>query len=158
MHTDCPHYYRFHEPSESEEDSTARLADNLERLILAENPATVAAFIAEPSMGAEGVLVPPDSYFPKIQRVLKKYDILSINDEVITGFGRMGNPFAAQTFDLQPATISLAKSLTSAYLPPSAVMIPEFIYQAVAEVSNGECSATALPIAVIPSRPRWESR
>ena len=136
LHTDCPHYYRFHEPGESEEDFTTRLADNLERLILAENPDTVAAFIAEPIMGAGGVLVPPDSYFPKIQRVLKKYDVLFIDDEVITGFGRTGNPFAAQTFDLQPATISLAKSLTSAYLPLSAVMIPEFIYQAVAEVSK----------------------
>ena len=75
LHTDCPHYYRFHEPGESEEDFTSRLADNLERLILAENPDTVAAFIAEPIMGAGGVLVLPDSYFPKIQQVLKKYAV-----------------------------------------------------------------------------------
>ena len=81
-------------PGESEEDFTTRLADNLEQLILAENPDTVAAFIAEPIMGAGGVLVPPDSYFPKIQQVLKKYDVLFIDDEVITGFGRTGNPFA----------------------------------------------------------------
>ena len=87
-------------------------------------------------MGAGGVIVPPDSYFPKIQAVLKKYDVLFIDDEVVTGFGRTGNPFGADTFDLQPDTVTLAKSLTSAYMPLSAVMIPEFIYQAILEASE----------------------
>ena len=136
LHTDCPHYYRFAEPGESEDDFTTRLANNLEKLILDEDPDTVAAFIAEPIMGAGGVLVPPDSYFPKIQQVLKKYDVLFIDDEVITGFGRTGNPFAVDTFDLKPDTMSLAKALSGAYMPLSAVMIPEFMYQAMAEISK----------------------
>ena len=105
-------------------------------MILDEGPDTIGAFIAEPIMGAGGVLVPPDSYFPKIQQVLKKYDVLFIDDEVITGFGRTGNPFGAQSFDLKPDTMSMAKSLTSAYQPLSAVMLPEFMYQAIAEISK----------------------
>ena len=136
FHTDCPHYYRYAEPGESEDTFTTRLAANLEKLILDEGPDTVAAFIAEPIMGAGGVIVPPGSYFPKIQTVLKKYDVLFIDDEVVTGFGRTGNPFGADTFDLQPSTMTLAKSLTSAYMPLSAVMIPEFMYQAIAEISK----------------------
>ncbi|MGR8918820.1 MAG: aminotransferase [Gammaproteobacteria bacterium] len=136
LHTDTPHYYRFAEPGESEDDFTTRLANNLEKLILDEDPDTVGAFIAEPIMGAGGVLVPPDSYFPKIEKVLKKYDVLFIDDEVICGFGRTGNPFGAQTFDLHPDTMSLAKSLSSAYMPLSAVMVPEFMYQAIEDVSR----------------------
>ncbi|MEQ8663129.1 MAG: aminotransferase [Gammaproteobacteria bacterium] len=136
LHTDCPHHYRFAEPGESEEAFASRLAGNLEALILREDPDTVAAFIAEPIMGAGGVLVPPATYFEKVQQVLRKYDILFIADEVITGFGRTGNPFAAQTFDLAPDTMSLAKALTSAYMPLSAVMISEPIYQAIAAISK----------------------
>lgn len=136
LHTDCPHYYRFAEPGESEDEFTTRLAANLEKLIVDEDPDTVAAFIAEPIMGAGGVLVPPDSYFPKIQQVLKKYDVLFIDDEVITGFGRTGHPFGADTFGLKPDTMSLAKSLTSAYMPLSAVMLPEFMFQAIVEISK----------------------
>ena len=136
LHTDCPHYYRFAEAGESEDEFTTRIVGNLEALILEEGPDTIAAFIAEPIMGAGGVLVPPDSYFPKVQAVLKKYEILFIDDEVITGFGRTGNPFGADTFDLKPDTMTLAKSLTSAYQPLSAVMIPEFMYQAIAEISK----------------------
>lgn len=136
LHTDCPHYYRFAEPGETEDEFTTRLAGNLEQMILDEGPDTIGAFIAEPIMGAGGVLVPPDSYFPKIQQVLKKYDVLFIDDEVVTGFGRTGNPFGVQTFGLEPSTMTLAKSLTSAYMPLSAVMIPEFIYQAIAEISK----------------------
>ena len=136
LHTDCPHYYRNALAGESEEQFTSRLAKNLEDLILKEGPETVAAFIAEPIMGAGGVIVPPDSYFPKIQAILKDYDVLFIADEVVTGFGRTGNPFGADTFDLKPDTMTLAKSLTSAYMPLSAVMIPEFIYQAILEASQ----------------------
>ncbi|MCB1746245.1 MAG: aminotransferase class III-fold pyridoxal phosphate-dependent enzyme [Gammaproteobacteria bacterium] len=136
LHTDCPHHYRFAEPGESEAEFATRLAASLEAMILREDPDTVAAFIAEPIMGAGGVLVPPETYFEKVQAVLRKYDILFIADEVITGFGRTGEPFAAQTFDLAPDTMSLAKALTSAYMPLSAVMIPEFMYQAIAEISK----------------------
>ena len=136
FHTDCPHFYRNAMEGESEEEFTTRLANNLEDLILKEGPDTVAAFIAEPIMGAGGVIVPPDSYFPKIQSVLKRYDVLFIADEVVTGFGRTGNPFGSDTFNLKPDTMTLAKSLTSAYMPLSAVMIPDFIYQAIFEASK----------------------
>jgi 4-aminobutyrate--pyruvate transaminase len=136
LHTDCPHHYRYAEPGESEEDFATRLADNLEKLILAEGPETVAAFIAEPVMGAGGVIVPPATYFDKIQPVLKKYDVLFIVDEVICGFGRTGNMFGTETYNLQPDMITVAKALSSAYLPISAVMISEPIYRALVQQSE----------------------
>jgi len=131
LHADCPHYYHFAEPGESEADFATRLADNLEKLILQEDPETVAAFIAEPVMGAGGVLVPPRTYFDKIQPVLKKYDVLFIADEVICGFGRTGNMFGCQTFGLQPDMISVGKALSSGYAPISAVMVNDRVYRAV---------------------------
>ncbi|MGH6958992.1 MAG: aminotransferase class III-fold pyridoxal phosphate-dependent enzyme, partial [Dongiaceae bacterium] len=91
LHTDCPHHYRFAQPGESEELFADRLAASLEAMILSEGPDTVAAFIAEPVMGAGGVLLPPRTYFEKIQQVLRKYDVLFVADEVICGFGRTGN-------------------------------------------------------------------
>jgi len=136
LHTDVPYYYRFAEPGESEEDFSTRLAENLEKMIVAEDPETVAAFIAEPVMGAGGVLVPPAGYFEKIQAVLNKYDIMFIVDEVITGLGRTGNPFGSQTFNIKPDTMSLAKALTSAYQPLSAVVIPEKMYTAIVSASE----------------------
>jgi 4-aminobutyrate--pyruvate transaminase len=129
-HTDCPHYYRFQEAGETEEQFATRLADNLDKQIQAEGPDTVAAFIAEPVMGAGGVIVPPKTYFEKIQKVLKKYDVLFIADEVICGFGRTGNMFGTETFGLKPDMMVVAKALSSAYLPISGVMMTEAIYQA----------------------------
>lgn len=136
LHTDCPHHYRFAEPGETEEEFATRLAQNLEELIIREGPDTVAAFIAEPVMGAGGVIVPPRTYFEKIHTVLKKYDILFIDDEVICGFGRTGNTFGCQTFDFTPDTMSVAKSLSSSYLPIGAVLIPDYIYEAMLEESR----------------------
>lgn len=133
--TDCPHHYRFCLEGESEEDFSTRLADNLERLILAEGPDTVAAFFAEPVMGAGGVIVPPAGYFPKIQAVLRKYDVLLVADEIITGFGRTANMFGCQTFGLEPDMISMAKALSSAYAPISALMVNERIYSILQEQS-----------------------
>jgi 4-aminobutyrate---pyruvate transaminase len=130
LHTDCPHHYRFAEPGETEEEFATRLAESLEALIQREDPDTVAAFIAEPVMGAGGVILPPKTYFEKVQPVLAKYDILFIDDEVICGFGRTGNMFGAETYDLKPDSVSVAKALSSAYLPISAVMIPERMYEA----------------------------
>lgn len=135
-HVDCPHYYRFAEPGESEADFVARLAKNLEDFILAEGPDSIAAFFAEPVMGAGGVILPPKDYFPAIQKVLKKYDILSVSDEVICGFGRTGNWWGAQTFSYQPDFISCAKQLSSAYLPISAVLVPEHVYEAIRDNSG----------------------
>ena len=128
LHTDCPHHYRFAEPGESEEAFATRLAANLERLIEREGADTIAAFIAEPVMAGGGVLVPPRTYFEKIQAVLARHDILFIADEVVTGFGRTGNPFGSHTFGIKPDTVTLAKALTSSYQPLSAVVLPEKMY------------------------------
>lgn len=136
MHTSCPHYYRFGQDGESEEDFATRCAAELESMILEEGPETVAAFIAEPVMGAGGVITPPKTYFEKIQAVLKKYDVLFIADEVICGFGRTGNMWGCQTYDLKPDMITCAKALSSAYLPISAVMINEKVADAIVKNSG----------------------
>ncbi|MDE2228907.1 MAG: aspartate aminotransferase family protein [Alphaproteobacteria bacterium] len=135
-HADCPHHYRFAHPGESEEDFATRLAENLELMIQREDPDTVAAFIAEPVMGAGGVIVPPRTYYEKIQKVLTKYDVLFIADEVITGFGRTGKMFGTETFDLKPDIITVAKALSSAYLPISATVVSDAIYQVLADESD----------------------
>jgi len=136
IHTDCPHHYRFAEKGESEEDFATRLANNLEQLILREGPDTVAAFIAEPVMAAGGVLVPPRTYFEKIQAVLARYDVLFIADEVVCAFGRTGQAFGSQTFNIKPDTMTMAKALTSSYQPLSAVVIPEKMYAPMLEASR----------------------
>jgi len=135
-HTMTPDYYREGEPGESEEDFASRCAQALEDLIVEEGPETVAAFIAEPVMGAGGVVIPPKTYFEKVQAVLKKHDVLMVADEVICGFGRTGNMWGSQTYGIKPDILTCAKALSSAYLPISAVMISEEIYQALR--SNSE--------------------
>lgn len=122
-HTSTPHFWKGAAPGETEAQFTARLAGEFEAMILAEGPDTVAAFIAEPIMGAGGVLVPPAGYFPAIAAICRKYDILMISDEVICGFGRTGAWFGAQTFDYEATSISMAKQLTGSYIPLSAVAI-----------------------------------
>ena len=136
LHTDSPFYYREAQQGETEDDFTTRLANNLEDLIQAEGPETIAAFIAEPVLGAGGVVVPPDGYYTKTQDVLRRHRIFFIDDEVVCGFGRTGNPFGAQTFAIEPTTMSLAKALSSAYLPISATLIPEFMYDPFIEASR----------------------
>ncbi|MEC8726235.1 MAG: aspartate aminotransferase family protein [Pseudomonadota bacterium] len=132
LHTDMPHYYRFSEGGESEEDFATRCAENLEELIKKEGPDTVAAFFAEPVMGAGGVIVPPPTYFEKIQAVLQKYDILLVADEVICGFGRTGEMWGSQTLGLRPDILTCAKALTSGYLPISAVIINNRVFDTIA--------------------------
>jgi 4-aminobutyrate---pyruvate transaminase len=129
-HADCPHHWRYAHPGESEEQFADRMADSLDQQIQREDPETVAAFIAEPVMGAGGVIVPPKSYFPKIQRVLRKHDVLMIADEVICGFGRTGYMFGSETFGIEPDIVTVAKALSSAYLPISATIVSEPIYRA----------------------------
>ena len=136
LHTDCPHYYRGAEDGETEEDFATRCAENLESMIIDEGPDTVAAFFAEPVMGAGGVIVPPPTYFEKIQAVLKKYDVLMVADEVICGFGRTANMWGTQTFGMKPDMITCAKALSSAYIPIAALMISEPIYQALVKQSE----------------------
>jgi 4-aminobutyrate--pyruvate transaminase len=129
-HTDNPNYYRFSHDGESEEDFATRMAGNLEKLILAEGPDTVAAFFAEPVQGGGGAITPPASYFAKIQAILKKYDVLFVADEVICGFGRTGNMWGSQTYNLQPDMLSCAKALSASYQPISALMISDKIHDA----------------------------
>lgn len=136
LHTANPHHYRMAEAGESEQDFSARMADELDAMIQREDPDTVAAFIAEPVMGAGGVILPPEGYFEKIQAVLDKYDILFIVDEVICGFGRTGNMFGSETYNLRPDTISVAKAITSAYAPLGAITVSEDVYQAMLDESR----------------------
>ncbi len=136
-HTATPHYWRGAEPGETEAAFTARLAAEFEALILAEDPDTVAAFIAEPVMGAGGVIMPPQGYFPAMAEVCRKYDILMISDEVICGFGRTGEWFGAQTLDFPANAMSMAKQLTSGYLPLSAVAIDRGMAEVI-EANSGK--------------------
>lgn len=136
LHTDCPHFFRYAEPGESEEDFATRLADNLEKMILREGPETVGAFIAEPVMGAGGVFPPPATYFEKVQKVLAKYDVLFIVDEVVCGYGRTGQMFGSDTYGLKADILTTAKGLSSGYAPISAVMVNEKVYGPVAANSG----------------------
>ena len=136
IHVGTPHHYHNAQPGESEEDFATRLAAELEEVILKEGPETVAAFYAEPFMGAGGVIIPPATYFEKIQVVLKKYDVLMCVDEVIAGFFRSGNYWGSQTFGIQPDILVCAKALSAAYLPISAVMVNERVFQGIAEGSS----------------------
>jgi 4-aminobutyrate--pyruvate transaminase len=135
LHTDCPHYYREGQPGETEDEFVDRIIGNLDRLINKVGPETVAAFFAEPIQGAGGLIVPPESYFPKLQAVLKKYDILLVADEVITGFLRTGNYWGCQTVGMKPDMVTCAKALSSAYLPIGAVTIPTFMHDAMVKNS-----------------------
>jgi 4-aminobutyrate---pyruvate transaminase len=130
LHTACPHHYRFAADGESEEAYAARLAGELDELISREGPETVAAFIAEPVMGAGGVIVPPQTYFERIGAVCAKHDVYMIADEVICGFGRLGTRFGSQALGFRPDGMSLAKALSSGYAPIAAVLVPERMYEA----------------------------
>ena len=136
LHTSCPHFYRYGVEGETETEFATRMADDLEALILKEGPETVAGFIAEPVMGAGGVMTPPDTYFEKIAAVLAKYDVRFIVDEVICGFGRTGKWFGTQTYNIKAHSISMAKAITSAYFPMSALTIEEDLYQAMLDESR----------------------
>ncbi|MGE0765276.1 MAG: aminotransferase [Hyphomicrobiaceae bacterium] len=135
-HTEFPNYYRNHLPGESEQEFSTRMAQALEDLILAEGPETVAAFWAEPVMGAGGAVLPPDGYFEKIQAVLEKYDVLFVADEVICGFGRTGNMWGSQTYKLKPDMISCAKALSAGLQPISALLMNERVFQALMTQSD----------------------
>jgi 4-aminobutyrate--pyruvate transaminase len=136
LHTDCPGYYRFGRPEETEEEFASRCAESLEALIQSEGPGTIAAFFAEPLMGSGGCIVPPPTYYDKVQAVLKKYDILFIADEVICGFGRLGTMFGCESFGIEPDMISMAKQLSAGYQPISALMINEKISRAIVSESE----------------------
>ncbi|KGN54978.1 gamma aminobutyrate transaminase 2 [Cucumis sativus] len=136
LHTDCPHFWRYHLPGETEEEFSTRLANNLENLILKEGPETVAAFIAEPVIGSGGVILPPATYFDKVQAVLKKYDVLFIADEVICGFGRLGTMFGCDKYNIKPDLVSIAKALSSAYIPIGGVLVSPEVSDVIHSQSN----------------------
>jgi len=136
FHTETPHYYRCGLEGETEEQFTDRLIETLEREILEEDPDTIGAYIAEPVMGAGGVLLPPDGYFDRVQALLKKYDILFVADEVICGFGRTGNMWGSETYNINPDIITCAKQLSSSYQPIGGVLINDKLYNAFESVSD----------------------
>lgn len=136
LHVSTPHHYHGARPGESEEDFATRLAQELDELIVKEGPETVAAFWAEPIMGAGGVILPPATYFEKIQAVLRKHDVLFVADEVICGFWRTGNYWGSQTLGIQPDILVCAKALSASYLPISAVLVNEKVFQGIAEGSS----------------------
>jgi 4-aminobutyrate--pyruvate transaminase len=135
-HVSTPHHWKGAEPGESEEAYSGRLAAELDALIEAEGPETVAAFIAEPVIGAGGVIVPPEGYFEAVGRVCRRHDVLMVSDEVICGFGRTGEWFGAQALGFEPTSISMAKQLTAGFLPLSAVAIGAEMAEAVEENSG----------------------
>jgi 4-aminobutyrate--pyruvate transaminase len=136
LHTDCPEYYRYGLLGETQEEFATRCAVSLENLILSEGPETIGAFFAEPLMASGGCIVPPPTYYEKIQAILKKYDILLIADEVICGFGRLGTMFGSESFGLQPDMIAMAKQLSAAYQPISALMVNEKVHAAIVAESE----------------------
>lgn len=136
LHTTSPHYFREGRDAETETQFATRCANDLDAMIQAEGPDTIAAFIAEPVMGAGGVVVPPATYWEKIQSVLSKYDILLIIDEVICGFGRTGNMFGSTTFGIKPDIITMSKQLTSSYFPFSAFMMNDKVFAPIADETD----------------------
>ncbi|WP_025038480.1 aminotransferase [Bradyrhizobium sp. DOA9] len=136
LHTEAPYYFRRTDLALSEEQFAQACADKLEEMILAEGPDTVAAFIGEPLLGAGGVVPPPTSYWERVQFVLRKYDILLIADEVVTGFGRLGTMFGSEHYGIRPDLITISKGLTSAYVPLSAVIVSDKIWQVLVKGSD----------------------
>lgn len=135
-HLTAPHFVQQGWPHESEEEFSSRLARELEDTIHTLGADTIAAFIAEPVMGAGGVILPPKGYFEAIQPILRRHGILFIADEVITGFGRLGSLWGSDVLGLTPDILTCAKMLTSAYQPLSAVLLKEDLYQEIAAQSG----------------------
>ncbi|MDG1177631.1 MAG: aminotransferase, partial [SAR324 cluster bacterium] len=131
LHTLAPHFYWNAEDGMSETEFSQHCADELEKMILAESPETVGAFIGEPVMGTGGLIPPPEGYWDAVQKVLRKYEVLLIADEVVCGFGRVGTPFGSHLYDMRPDLITIAKGLTSAYLPLSGVIVGERVWEVI---------------------------
>jgi len=130
VHVDQPYHYR-EGGDMSEQEFGVHAARSLEKKITELGADRVAAFIAEPIQGAGGVIVPPDSYWPEIQRICKKYDILIVADEVICGFGRTGEWFGSNTYNIDADLMTMAKGLSSGYQPIGAVMISDRVAEIV---------------------------
>jgi len=149
-HISCPNPYRRSDDMSLENFCDSKVQE-LEDKILELGADNVAAFFAEPILGAGGVIVPPPGYHRKTQEVCNKYNVLYVSDEVVTGFGRLGHMFASKDeFDLQPDIITCAKGLTSGYLPLSATILSDDIYDVISiPQAKGALLLTALLILVI---------
>lgn len=137
IHLSSPHFYREGRPGESEAEFVERCGQELEAVIAREGAHTIAAMIAEPLMGAGGVVLPPEGYWARIKPVLDQHGILFIDDEVVCAFGRTGRDFGCQTYNIEPTTMTMAKALSSAYQPISAVAVPPFMYEAIEQAAGG---------------------
>lgn len=136
LHTEAPYYFRREDRTMSEEQFSAQCAAKLEEMILAEGPDTIAAFIGEPILGTGGIVPPPRGYWAAIQAVLRKYDILLVADEVVTGFGRLGSMFGSDHYGMSPDLITIAKGLTSAYAPLSGTIVSDKVWQVLVQGSD----------------------
>jgi len=136
IHVDSPHYWRHAPEGLTELEYSDLLAANLEECIVRNGPETVAAFIAEPLQGAAGVIPPPEGYFEAVVPILRKYDVLFIVDEVICGFGRLGKWWGSDVYGLEPDLMSTAKGLTSGYVPMSACLISDGVWDVLREGSS----------------------
>ena len=136
LHTAAPHFYWGAEPGMSERAFSAKCAADLDALIEAEGPDTVAAFIAEPVMGTGGIIPPPEGYWEEIQKVLEKHDVLLIADEVVCGFGRLGANFGCQHYGIRPDLMTVAKGLTSGYVPLSGAIVGERVWEVLEQGSD----------------------
>jgi len=132
-HVRPPHRLWEREEGATDAEFVATLARELDEFITSEGPETVAAFIAEPVQAAGGVIVPPETYFPAIREVLDRHDVLLIADEVVTGFGRLGVPFGSEALGIQPDLITVAKGITSAYIPLSACLVGPRVWEVLKE-------------------------
>ena len=129
LHTEAPYYFRRADLSMTEADFVSHCIAELEAMIAREGADTIAAFIGEPALGTGGLVPPPSGYWPAVQTVLDKHDILLIADEVVTGFGRLGTMFGSEHYGIKPDLITIAKGLTSAYAPLSGSIVSEKMWK-----------------------------
>lgn len=129
LHTEAPYYFRRKDRDQTEPQFVAHCVAELEAMIAREGADTIAAFIGEPVLGTGGIVPPPAGYWPAIQAVLDRHDILLIADEVVTGFGRLGSMFGSDHYGIRPDFIAIAKGLTSAYAPLSGSIISDRVWK-----------------------------
>ena len=136
LHTMTPHYYWHTDDAVDEREFSRICAKKLEGLITLEGPDTIAAFIAEPVLGTGGIIPPPEGYWEEIQKVLRRYDILLIADEVVCGFGRLGAAFGSQIYGIEPDLVTVGKGITSGYQPLSGVLVGDKVWQVLQQGSD----------------------
>ena len=155
LRTGRPHFLLDAESGESEISFSRRRARELDELIRHHGADTIAAFIGEPAMGAGGVILPPEGYWAEIQEVLTRHDILLIADEIICGFGRTGEWFASQTYDIAPDMLTMAKQMTASVFPMSAVAMSDQVRNTIADLAG---HSHIWPWRDLWRPPRWGSR